>query len=132
MPTKSSVCEHGHLARSCEICERDAEIVRLRAQVARLEADGIHSCHDDCPRLACVLGREKRAAEAEVERLRAFIRDLVKADIPSTKLTLLAGSPGAKDDDGVCFGDKCYLPWWAHDIANDLLGQAKAAKGGKP
>lgn len=27
----SIVCEHGSLKRSCEICERDAEIDRLRA-----------------------------------------------------------------------------------------------------
>jgi len=27
-------CKHGSLLRSCEICDRDAEIERLRAEVA--------------------------------------------------------------------------------------------------
>jgi hypothetical protein len=31
-------CKHGSLARKCEICERDAEIERLRARVQQLEA----------------------------------------------------------------------------------------------
>jgi cell division protein FtsB len=32
-------CKHRQLARSCEICERDAEIDRLTARVAELEAE---------------------------------------------------------------------------------------------
>ena len=33
----SDVCKHGSLARSCEICERDKVIDRLRAEVERLQ-----------------------------------------------------------------------------------------------
>ena len=33
----SDECKHGSLRRSCEICERDVEIERLRAEVDRLE-----------------------------------------------------------------------------------------------
>jgi len=31
-------CKHGSLRRSCEVCERDAEIERFRAEVERLES----------------------------------------------------------------------------------------------
>jgi len=33
----SSVCPHGHLARSCEICELDAHAATLLAQLAEAE-----------------------------------------------------------------------------------------------
>jgi DNA-binding IclR family transcriptional regulator len=33
-----TVCEHGHLARSCGLCGQGQEIERLRAEVARLRA----------------------------------------------------------------------------------------------
>jgi hypothetical protein len=32
-------CEHGQLARSCNICEYEREIAELRARVGELEAD---------------------------------------------------------------------------------------------
>ena len=31
-------CEHGQLARACDICERDRELERLRAFVAAFDA----------------------------------------------------------------------------------------------
>jgi hypothetical protein len=33
------VCEHGRLARQCEICERDREIARLREALERIAAE---------------------------------------------------------------------------------------------
>jgi hypothetical protein len=38
-------------------------IEALQAEIERLTFDGIHTCHDDCPRLPCVQRRE-------IERLR--------------------------------------------------------------
>lgn len=49
----SSICEHGGLARSCEICERDTYIDELQQEAGRLRAtlqgvrrnllaDGVH------------------------------------------------------------------------------------------
>jgi len=32
-------CKHGSLARSCEICERDAEIAELVRQISELKAE---------------------------------------------------------------------------------------------
>ena len=32
-------CEHGQLARSCGLCDRDYEIAELRAQVAQYKED---------------------------------------------------------------------------------------------
>jgi len=53
-----------------------AENKQLRAENERLSADGIHTCHDQCPRYACVLRRERDAALADVERLRQALRVL--------------------------------------------------------
>lgn len=36
--TDRLVCTHGQLTRSCEICDRDATIADLRAEVERLRA----------------------------------------------------------------------------------------------
>ena len=47
---------------------RDVE--RLRAENERLTADGIHTCHEQCQRYACVLRRERDAALSDVERLK--------------------------------------------------------------
>jgi hypothetical protein len=35
-----------------------AEIRSLRTEIERREYDGIHTCHDQCQRAACVLRRE--------------------------------------------------------------------------
>jgi hypothetical protein len=35
-----------------------------RAEVERLDVAGIHSCHDNCPRYACTLRRERDQARA--------------------------------------------------------------------
>jgi HAMP domain-containing protein len=49
-------------------------IEALQAKVERLTYDGIHTCHDDCPRLPCVQRREIEGLRAEVERLRKALR----------------------------------------------------------
>jgi hypothetical protein len=45
------------------------EIAQLRRKVAELETSGLHTCHDECPRLACVQGRE-------IRRLRAALKTI--------------------------------------------------------
>lgn len=42
------------------------EIRSLRAQVERLFNDGIHTCHDQCPRFGCVQRREIESLRAQV------------------------------------------------------------------
>jgi len=44
-------------ARDDALAELSAEIAALRAENARLQADGIHSCHDGCTRSGCVNAR---------------------------------------------------------------------------
>ena len=44
-------------------------IEALQAEIERLTFDGIHTCHDDCPRLPCVQRREIYALRAEVRHL---------------------------------------------------------------
>jgi len=38
-PAMSLECEHGQLARSCNICEYEREIAELNARVGELEAE---------------------------------------------------------------------------------------------
>jgi hypothetical protein len=44
----------------------------LQAEVERLTYDGIHTCHDDCPRLPCVQRREIDALQADVAELESW------------------------------------------------------------
>lgn len=53
------------------VAERDA----LKAEVTRLTNDGIHTCHDECPRLPCVLRRERDALQARVDALVEALTD---------------------------------------------------------
>jgi len=50
----------GELA-DAEIAALEAENERLRGLVNDLEAKGIHTCHDECQRVECVLRRERDA-----------------------------------------------------------------------
>ena len=54
------VCPHGSLARSCEVCERDAEIAALRAQLAEA-------------------GRERDHVRAPFDMLQTEVEDAVGA-----------------------------------------------------
>ena len=47
-------------------------IEALQAKVERLTYDGIHTCHDDCPRLPCVQRREIDGLRAEVAELESW------------------------------------------------------------
>ena len=51
----------------CDLLNTTSQVDALRAEVERLSYDGIHTCHDDCPRLPCVQRRE-------IERLREALR----------------------------------------------------------
>jgi len=77
-------CKHGSLARSCEICERDAEIAELKAELLRssnehkASLDRIESLMDDCDHwknqhqvaMGCLLAKENnvRLLQAELSR----------------------------------------------------------------
>ncbi len=39
-------CKHGHLARSCEMCQLEADNAALRARVAELEAARVMNKHE--------------------------------------------------------------------------------------
>ena len=52
--------------------ELERELTAARAEIARLDVAGIHSCHNDCQRLPCVLRRERD----EARRLAAKYRNL--------------------------------------------------------
>jgi len=59
------------------IAQAAAEIRSLRAEVQRLTYDGIHTCHDACPRLPCVQRREIEALTAENAKLRKALEYIV-------------------------------------------------------
>ena len=58
--------------REAALTTAQAEADALRAEVERLSYDGIHTCHDSCPRLPCVQRRE-------IERLREALLDALDA-----------------------------------------------------
>jgi hypothetical protein len=54
-----------------EVAAEAADAIEaLQAEIERLTFDGIHTCHDDCPRLPCVQRRE-------IDGLRAVLRHLM-------------------------------------------------------
>ena len=61
-----------------------AENKKLRADNERLLIDGIHTCHDQCQRVACVLRRERDAALADNEQLRAALTPTINPRIASS------------------------------------------------
>jgi hypothetical protein len=46
------------------------ELTAARAEIERLDVAGIHSCHNDCQRLPCVLRRERDEARRLAEKYR--------------------------------------------------------------
>lgn len=67
------ICIHGQLARQCPICERDAEIERLRAECFKLAAGlcihptGVTGNDGGTP--VCPLSEENERLRKEVEEL---------------------------------------------------------------
>jgi len=61
----------GEIGPICRIAVREAAeaIEALQAEVERLTYDGIHTCHDDGPRLPCVQRREIDGLQAEIRHL---------------------------------------------------------------
>jgi len=78
MPTKA--CPHGHLARSCELCERDVEIAELRAELD--EALPVKAAHVE--EIA-----ELRAQLAEAEK-RNRVVEAINAELVSDVEALAA------------------------------------------
>ena len=60
-------------------------IEALQAEIERLTYDGIHTCHDDCPRLPCVQRRE-------IDGLRAVLRHLMN-ELQAHKDALAQAAP---------------------------------------
>lgn len=50
----------------------------MQAEIDRLTANGIHTCHDQCERPLCVLRRERNAAQARIEELEAALRPIAR------------------------------------------------------
>jgi hypothetical protein len=57
-------------AQQCSKARRNA--AEAADAIERLTYDGIHTCHDDCPRLPCVQRREIDALRAEVAELESW------------------------------------------------------------
>jgi len=67
-----------------------AEIRSLRAEIERRKYDGVHTCHDQCQRAACVLRRENEAlrekladAYVELSGKRVHASDCATSDAPA-------------------------------------------------
>lgn len=63
--------------------ERDrlkGEVERITKERDDLDANGIHTCHDNCTKHFCVMRRRMQAAEAERDRLKAALVRLRDCD----------------------------------------------------
>jgi HAMP domain-containing protein len=62
---------YGYMPRLMrEVAAEAANAIEAQAaEIERLTYDGIHTCHDDFPRLPCVQRREIDALQAEVRHL---------------------------------------------------------------
>jgi hypothetical protein len=58
--------------RRLDFEEMHRDYKEMRVRVAELETGGVHTCHDECPRLPCVQARE-------IARLRGLIAGLITA-----------------------------------------------------
>lgn len=76
-----TVCSDGEIVVE-PICEEiadhiealQAEVERLQKQLDRRIVDGIHTCHDECPRLLCVERRENKRLREALEQFLALIK----------------------------------------------------------
>jgi hypothetical protein len=72
----AAVTEQRDVASQChKWCYEDRkriieELNAARAEIERLDVAGIHSCHNDCQRLPCVLRRERDEARRLAEKYR--------------------------------------------------------------
>ena len=73
-----AVAEHNVAARDAEIEALRAEVERLQAEIDNRWAQGVHTCHDKCQRIACVLRRQRDFELKRAERLAEALRE--KAD----------------------------------------------------
>jgi hypothetical protein len=62
-----------------------ARIAALNVELERRAADGIHTCHDQCQRVACVLRRENDALNAEVARGNAALETAIRFNIDAER-----------------------------------------------
>ena len=67
----STVCDHGHLRRVCEICQRDDEIEQLKAERDALK-DHVHRleslCHDMAGELTVLQATKQLTAAIDAAR----------------------------------------------------------------
>lgn len=68
-------------SRQIDANEARSREMELRQEIERLRTDGIHSCHDECPRIACVQRREIERLAREV----SDYRDYFDASEPDTR-----------------------------------------------
>lgn len=67
--------DQSDLDRAADALEALAgEVKRITKERDDLDANGIHTCHDNCTRHFCVMRRRMRDAQAERDRLKAAIR----------------------------------------------------------
>lgn len=72
------------------------EVERITKERDDLDANGIHTCHDNCTKHFCVMRRRMQAAESERDRLAGEVERLKGV------LVEIAGTlEGAPDDEGV-------------------------------
>lgn len=112
-------CKHGQLARSCEICELEADLESQAEYVKELQA-----------RLAwlqkTLTGRQRRHYASALRQLRNFRDGLREARALYAEKS---GKPDRFDDPSAWWQnprDKSVVLWlieWAEDVQTELMGQ---------
>lgn len=72
-----------HVIEHTALDAANAEIARLKSRLSDLIDGPLHTCHDECPRKACVLGRQLAKTEAKlakaIEALRFYSNEKIYA-----------------------------------------------------
>lgn len=69
------------LSRKNEALE--ARVKDLEKQLERLETNGVHTCHDECPRIACVQYRENARLSERVASMQSLLGEIANCTDPS-------------------------------------------------
>jgi uncharacterized coiled-coil protein SlyX len=104
------VCQHGSLKRKCTICDQDAEITELKAQLAERDA-------------------ELFAKDREIERLREALKNIIN---PMKKFQdEVAASNGELRLDPVMAIALCENVGYLQTIAEAALAASEPTQGAK-
>ena len=76
----------------------EAKVERLQAELDNRWAQGVHTCHDECQRIACVLRRQRDFELKRAERLAEALRECIALGHPRDP-AIIAARAALRDHD---------------------------------